>query len=59
MRKPSQKRLSKLKKQGKLRDNVELWVDQHNHKLELIRTINGFIGITLSFIIILKVFGIL
>jgi hypothetical protein len=59
MNKPSQKRLSKLKKQGKLRDSVELWVDQHNHKLELIRTINGFIGITLSFIIILKVFGIL
>lgn len=55
----SQKRLSKLKKEGKLRDRVELWVDQHNHKLELVRTINGFIGIMLSSIIMLKVFGVL
>lgn len=59
MKQISQKRLSKLKKEGKLRDKVELWVDKHNHKLELVRTINGFIGITLSFIIILKVFGLL
>jgi hypothetical protein len=59
MKKPSSKKLSKLKKQGKLRDSMELWVDQHNHKLELIRTINGFIGITMSFIIILKVFGLI
>lgn len=59
MKQPSSKKLSKLKKQGKLRDSVELWVDQHNHKLELIRTINGFIGITMSFIIILKIFGLI
>lgn len=55
----SQKRRKQLQKEGKLRDRVELWVDKHNHKLELVRTINGFIGITLSFIIILKVFGVL
>lgn len=59
MQKISQKRRKKLEHQGKLRDGIELWVDRHNHKLELVRTINGFIGITLSFIIILKVFGIL
>ena len=59
MRKLSQKRLNKLKQQGKLRDSIELWVDQHNHKLELVRTLNGFIGIILSSIIMLRVFGVL
>lgn len=55
----SHKRLKRLKNKGKLRDTTELWVDRHNHKLELIRTINGFISIILSSIIILKVFGII
>lgn len=59
MKQLSQKRRKQLQKEGKLRDRVELWVDKHNHKLELVRTINGFIGITLSFIIILKVFGVI
>ena len=59
MRKISQKRLDELRKKGKLRDSVELWVDRHNHKLELVRTLNGFIGIILSSIIMLKVFGVL
>jgi hypothetical protein len=59
MRKISQKRLETLRKKGKLRDRVELWVDKHNHKLELVRTLNGFIGIILSSIIMLKVFGII
>lgn len=59
MRKLSQKRLKQLKKEGKLRDGIELWVDQHNHKLELVRTVNGFIGIILSSIIMLRVFGVL
>ena len=59
MRKISQKRRNQLAKKGKLRDRVELWVDRHNHKLELIRTCNGLIGIALSSIILLKVFGIL
>lgn len=59
MRKISQKRLDELRKKGKLRDRVELWVDRHNHKLELVRTLNGFIGIILSSIIMLKVFGVL
>jgi hypothetical protein len=59
MQKISQKRRNILRKKGKLRDGIELWVDKHNHKLELVRTLNGFIGIILSSIIMLKVFGIL
>lgn len=59
MKKLSQKRLKQLEKEGKLRDAIELWVDQHNHKLELVRTLNGFIGIILSSIIMLRVFGVL
>lgn len=55
----SQKRLDKLKKQGKLRDNFELWVDRHNHKFELIRTITSLLGIIMSSLIMLKVFKII
>jgi len=53
----SQKRLEKLKKQGKLRDGFELWVDKHNHKFELIRTLTSIIGLVMSSVIMLKVFG--
>lgn len=59
MEKLSQKRLEKLKKQGKLRDGFELWVDRHNHKFELIRTITSIIGLIMSSIIMLKVFGVI
>jgi hypothetical protein len=55
----SQKRLNKLRKQGKLRDSFELWVDKHNHKFELIRTITSIIGLVMSSVIMLKVFEIL
>lgn len=55
----SQKRLNKLKKQGKLRDRFELWVDRHNHKFELIRTLTSLIGLIISSIIMLKVFGLI
>lgn len=55
----SQKRLEKLKKQGKLRDNFELWVDRHNHKFELVRTITSIVGLIMSSVIMLRVFGIL
>jgi hypothetical protein len=57
MEKLSQKRLNKLKKQGKLRDTFELWVDRHNHKFELIRTLTSVIGLLISSIIMMKVFG--
>jgi hypothetical protein len=53
----SQKRLEKLKKQGKLRDRFELWVDKHNHKFELVRTLTSIVGLVISSIIMLKVFG--
>lgn len=53
----SQKRLLKLKKQGKLRDKAELWIDKHNHKMELIRTITSIVGLTMSSVIMLRVFG--
>lgn len=53
----SQKRLAKLKKQGKLRDHFELWVDKHNHKFELVRTLTSIVGLIISSIIMLKVFG--
>lgn len=59
MEKLSQKRLEKLKKQGKLRDGFELWVDRHNHKFELIRTITSIIGLIMSSVIMLKVFRII
>jgi hypothetical protein len=55
----SQKRLEKLKKQGKLRDGFELWVDRHNHKFELVRTITSIVGLIMSSVIMMKVFGLL
>jgi hypothetical protein len=52
----SQKRLDKLKKQGKFRDGFELWVDRHNHKFELIRTLTSILGLVMSSVIMLRVF---
>lgn len=53
----SNKKRQKLAKEGKLRDNFELWVDKHNHKFELIRTLTSVIGLIISSIILLKVFS--
>jgi len=47
----------KLLAKGKLRDSFELWVDHHNHKMEMVRTLTGLAGALLSCIIMLKVFG--
>jgi ABC-type lipoprotein release transport system permease subunit len=55
----SKSKLKKLKKAGKLRDNIEIWVDKHNHKMELVRTLTSMVGIILSCIIMLKVFKII
>jgi len=49
-------KLKKLEQEGKLRDSLEIWVDRHNHKLELVRTIAGLVGTILSSLIFLKVF---
>lgn len=58
MRQISHKRRKRLEKKGKLRDGVELWVDKHNHKMELLRTITSLVGICMSTIIMLRVFNI-
>ena len=55
----SQKKIKKLEKQGKLRDEFEIWVDKHNHKMELIRTFTSIMGLIVSSVVLLKVFGIL
>lgn len=52
----SKRKLQKLKDSGKLRDSFELWVDKHNHKFELIRTLTSVIGLLISSIILYKVF---
>jgi hypothetical protein len=53
------KEIKRLKKEGRLRDHMEIWVDQHNHKLELLRTITSFIAATCSSIVLLKLFHII
>lgn len=55
----SQKKIKKLEKQGKLRDSFEIWVDKHNHKMELIRTLTSIMGLVVSSVVLLRVFGIL
>jgi len=57
MNKLSDKKLKKLEEQGKLRDSFELWVDKHNHKFELIRTLTSVIGLIISSIILYRVFS--
>lgn len=48
-----------LRRSGKLRDSMEIWIDRHNHKLELLRTIAGCLGVLLTFCVFLKVFGVI
>ena len=55
----SEKKIEKLAKQGRLRDGLEIWVDKHNHKMELIRTLTSIMGLIVSSIVLLRVFGIL
>jgi len=55
----SNKKRQKLEKEGKLRDSFELWVDQHNHKFELVRTLTSVLGLIVSSIVLLKVLGLL
>lgn len=55
----SEKKIEKLAKQGKLRDGLEIWVDRHNHKFELIRTVTSILGLIVSSVVLLRVFGIL
>jgi hypothetical protein len=55
----SLKKRQKLLKEGKLRDSFELWVDKHNHKFELVRTLTSVFGLVVSSIVLLRVFGLL
>ena len=59
MRKLSKKEIKRLEEEGRLRDLVEIWVDRHNHKLELLRTFTSFIAAICSSIVLLKLFHLL
>lgn len=55
----TKKQKKKLLAKGKFRDSFEIWVDHHNHKLEIIRTISGLIGAAASSIVLLKIFNLI
>jgi len=55
MRKLSKKEIKKLEKEGRLRDHVEIWVDRHNHKLELLRTFTSLVAAISSAIVLFKI----
>jgi len=55
MKKLSKKEIKKLEKEGRLRDLVEIWVDRHNHKLELLRTFTSLVAAICSTIVLFKI----
>lgn len=55
----SKKERKRLKKMAKLRDPFEIWIDHHNHKLEVLRTLGSVINAILGLCVFLKVFGVL
>ena len=59
IKKLSKKEIRKLEEEGRLRDYVEIWVDQHNHKLELLRTITSLIAAIASSVVLLKLLHII
>lgn len=59
IKKLSKKEIRQLEKEGRLRDYVEIWVDQHNHKLELLRTITSLIAAVASSVVLLKLLHII
>lgn len=59
IKKLSKKEIRKLEEEGRLRDYVEIWVDQHNHKLELLRTVTSLIAAIASTIVLLKLLHII
>jgi len=46
------------KKHNSPRDKCEIWLDKHNHKLELVRTIGSILAGVAGTIAILKVLGV-
>jgi len=59
MRKLSKKEIRRLEEEGRLRDLVEIWVDRHNHKLELLRTFTSLVAAIASTVVLLKLLHIL
>ena len=55
----SRKERKRLKKLAKLRDPFEIWIDHHNHKLEVLRTVGSLIGASTGICVFLKVFGLI
>ena len=55
----SKRERKRLKKLAKLRDPLEIWIDHHNHKLEVLRTLGNLIGTITGICVFLKVFGII
>ncbi len=41
------------------KDKLELWIGNHNRKLELVRTFTNVISLLLTFCVFLKIFGII
>jgi len=39
------------------RDRFELWIDLHNHKFELVRTIASLLAFIIQTLTLLRVFG--
>lgn len=55
----SKKEKKRLNKLAKLRDPLEIWLDHHNHKLEVLRTVGSVVNAILGLCVFLKVFGVL
>jgi len=55
----SKKERKRLEKENKLRSDLEVFLDFHNHKMELLRTVFSILAFVFSSLVFLKVFNIL
>jgi predicted nucleic acid-binding Zn ribbon protein len=44
---------------GNKRGKIEIWLDEHNHKMEFLRTVFSAIAATTGIFVFLKVFGLI
>ena len=51
----TQKKMNSMEKKGVF----EKWLDNHNHKMELMRTVFGFMAAITGVLVFLKVFGLI
>lgn len=51
--------MRRLAKQNKLRSDFEVWLDFHNHKMELLRTLFSFVSFIFSTLVLLKLLKII